>query len=76
MAVVAPDERAAAAGVTGIARTVGSSLAPAIAGPLFAVASLAWIPFFACGILKVGYDLALWRAFRAHPPPEERARRG
>jgi MFS family permease len=73
MAVVDPAERAAAAGVTGMARTVGASLAPVLAGPLFAVPALAWIPFAVCGALKIGYDLALWRAFRALPPPEERA---
>jgi MFS family permease len=73
MAVVAPDERAAAAGVTGMARTVGASLAPVMAGPLYAIPALAWIPFAVCGLLKIGYDLALWRAFAAIKPPEERA---
>jgi MFS family permease len=73
MAVVDPGERAAAAGVTGMARTVGASLAPVLAGPLYAVPALAWVPFAVCGLLKIGYDLALWRAFRALPPPEERA---
>jgi MFS family permease len=73
MAVVAPEERAAAAGVTGMARTVGASLAPMLAGPLYAVPALAWIPFAVCGVLKIGYDLALWRAFAAIKPPEERA---
>jgi MFS family permease len=72
MAVVDPGERAAAAGVTGMARTIGASLAPVLAGPLYAVPALAWVPFAACGLLKIGYDLALWRAFRALPPPEER----
>jgi MFS family permease len=72
MAVVAPDERAAAAGVTGMARTVGASLAPMLAGPLYAVPALAWIPFAICGALKIGYDLALWRGFAAVKPPEER----
>jgi len=73
MAVVDPDERAAAAGVTGIARTVGASLAPLLAGPLYAVPALAGLPFLICGLLKIGYDLALWRAFSRVPPPEERA---
>jgi MFS family permease len=72
MAVVAPDERAAAAGVTGMARTVGASLAPVLAGPLYAIPALAWIPFAICGVLKIGYDLALWRAFSTVRPPEER----
>jgi len=71
MAVVAPDERSAAAGVTGIARTVGASLAPVIAGPLLGVAALASIPFFLAGGLKIIYDLSLYRSFRAIRPPEE-----
>ncbi|HET9595892.1 MAG TPA: MFS transporter [Anaeromyxobacteraceae bacterium] len=73
MAVVDPDERSAAAGVTNIARTVGASLAPLLAGPLYASAALASVPFFVAGGLKIAYDLALWRAFAALPAPEERA---
>lgn len=73
MAVVDPDERAAAAGVTGIARTVGASLAPLLAGPLYAAPALAGLPFLVCGVLKIGYDLMLWRAFSRLPPPEEAA---
>jgi predicted MFS family arabinose efflux permease len=72
MAVVEPDERSAAAGVTGIARTVGSALAPMLAGPLYASAALASAPFFIAGGLKIVYDLALFAAFRAVQPPEER----
>jgi MFS family permease len=72
MAVVDPAERAAAAGVTGIARTVGAALAPLAAGPLYASAAFAGVPFFLAGGLKVVYDLALWRGFRALRPPEER----
>jgi MFS family permease len=75
MAVVAPDERSAAAGVTGIARTIGSSVAPLAAGPLFAVPALASLPFFIAGGLKILYDLLLWRAFRRVTPEEERDRR-
>jgi MFS family permease len=71
MAVVDADERSAAAGVTGIARTVGSSLAPIAAGPLYASAALASLPFFVAGALKIGYDLALYLAFRKLAPPEE-----
>ena len=72
LAVVSPDERSAAAGVTGIARTVGSSLAPLAAGPLYASAALASYPFFIAGLLKIAYDLVLFAAFRKLPPPEER----
>ncbi len=72
MAVVEPDERSAAAGVTGTVRTVGAALAPLLAGPLYAAAALASVPFLLAGGLKIAYDLALWRSFRAVRPPEER----
>jgi MFS family permease len=75
MAVVDPDERSAAAGVTGIARTTGAAFSPLIAAPLFALPGLSFLPFFISGGLKVVYDLALWRAFRAHRAPEDPARR-
>jgi MFS family permease len=65
MAVVDPDERSAAAGVTGIARTTGASISPLLAAPLFAVPGLASLPFFIAGALKIAYDVALWRAFRS-----------
>ena len=71
MAVVEPDERSAAAGITGVARTVGASLSPVLAGPLLASAALASIPFFISGSLKIMYDLLLYRSFRAVRAPEE-----
>jgi MFS family permease len=64
MELVNPAERSAAAGLTGIARTVGAALAPLIAGPLFATATLAALPFFICGGLKISYDLLIWQTFR------------
>lgn len=72
MAVVDPDERSAAAGVTGIARTVGAALSPIFAAPLYASAALASVPFLVSGGLKILYDLVLWRSFVAVKPPEER----
>jgi len=71
MAVVEPDERSAAAGVTSIARSVGAALSPSIAGSLLG-ASLMSLPFFISGGLKIIYDLALYFNFRAMRPPEER----
>jgi MFS family permease len=73
MAVVGPDERSAAAGITGIARTTGAALAPVLTGPLLASATLLSVPFFIAGGLKIIYDLALYRSFRALTPPEEKA---
>jgi MFS family permease len=74
MAVVSPEERSAAAGVTGVARTLGAALAPIIAGPMLADAALMSVPFFVCGGLKIIYDLLLYRSFRTVRPPEEQAR--
>jgi MFS family permease len=72
MAVVDPDERSAASGVTGVARTAGASLSPSFAGMLLAVPTLVGLPFLLAGALKVTYDLLLWRSFRAVQPREER----
>ncbi|HZL33338.1 MAG TPA: MFS transporter [Verrucomicrobiae bacterium] len=71
IAIVAPDERSAAAGVTGIARSLGVAASPLIAAPLFLSAALAWTPFVIAGGLKIAYDLLLYRAFKAHRDPEE-----
>ena len=64
MAVVDPDERSAAGGVTAVARSAGSALAPALAGRLIS-ASMINAPFFLAGGLKIVYDLLLYRAFKA-----------
>ena len=72
MAVVNPEERSAAAGITGIARTTGASLSPVFTGPLLANALLWNAPFFISGTLKIVYDLLLYRSFRALKPPEEK----
>jgi predicted MFS family arabinose efflux permease len=64
MAVARPGERAAAAGVTGTARTLGAALSPALAGPMMASPALLALPFFLAGGLKVLYDLLLFRSFR------------
>ena len=71
IAIVAPDERSAAAGVTGIARSLGVAASPLIAAPLFLSAAFAWTPFVIAGGLKIAYDLLLYRAFKAHRAPEE-----
>jgi len=71
MSVVDPDERSAAAGVTGIARSLGASVSPLIAAPLFGVAALASLPFLLAGGLKIAYDVALYRGFRSVRPEHE-----
>jgi MFS family permease len=70
MAVVAPNERSAAAGFTTIVRTLASAASPALTGALLG-ASLFSTPFFLAGGLKILYDLTLYRNFRAIRPPEE-----
>ena len=75
MAVVDPDERSAAAGVTGVARTTGAAISPSISSVLVASAGYAALPFYLAGSLKIVYDLLLYREFRTVRPPEERVPR-
>lgn len=72
MAVVPAEERSAAGGFTGVARTTGAALSPLFAGFLFGRLSLISTPFFIAGTLKIAYDLLLYRSFRRLRPPEER----
>jgi predicted MFS family arabinose efflux permease len=71
MAVVAPDERSAASGVTTIARSVGAALSPSLTGMFLASSSLLSLPFFLAGGLKLVYDALLYRSFSTMKPPEE-----
>ena len=74
MAVVRPEERSAASGVTNVVRSVGASIAPALCGRLLASPSLMSVPFFLAGGLKIIYDFILFRSFRGiHPPEEEKS---
>lgn len=73
MAVVSPEERSAAAGITGVARTTGAAISPLFAGLLLARPSLINVPFFLAGGLKIVYDLLLYRGFVAIRPAEESA---
>jgi MFS family permease len=63
MAVVRPEERSAAAGVTGVARTLGAAIAPVLAGPMLASARLMGLPFLIGGGVKIIYDLLLYWSF-------------
>jgi len=71
MAVVRPEERSAAGGITGVARTAGAAISPIFAGFLFSRPMLIDVPFFIAGTLKIVYDLTLYRQFAAIRPPEE-----
>jgi MFS family permease len=70
MAVVSPDERSAAAGVTTTARSIGALLSPTMSAQLLAAGWMA-APFFVAGGLKIVYDVLLYRGFRSVRPPEE-----
>ena len=71
MAIVGPEERSAAAGVTGVARTTGAAIAPLFVGLLFAHPALISMPFFIAGTLKIVYDLLLYRGFVSIRAAEE-----
>ena len=73
MAVVKPEERSAASGITGVARTVGASLSPVITGAFLANPALLGLPFILSGGLKIVYDLLLYFNMRRVRPPEEQA---
>ena len=63
-AVVDPDERSAAAGIAGVARTTGAALSPVLAGVFLGTPALAGAPFVVAGGLKLLYDGLLYRLFR------------
>jgi MFS family permease len=71
MAVVPPEERSAASGVTGVARTMGAAISPVFVGLMFSRPSLINLPFFIAGSLKIVYDLLLYKEFVTVQPPEE-----
>ena len=71
MAVVGPDERTTASGVTHLVRLGAWAVAPAFAGLLMRGATLA-APIYIGAVMKIGYDVLLWSSFRRHAPPEER----
>jgi len=71
MAVVSAEERSAAAGITGVARTTGAAISPLFVGFLFARPALINVPFYIAGGLKIVYDLLLYKEFISTKPPEE-----
>jgi MFS family permease len=70
MAVVTPPERAAAASLTSVPRSLASAVSPVIAGALIGLSSFGW-PLLIGGGLKIAYDLSLLAMFRHIRPPEE-----
>jgi MFS family permease len=70
MAVVTPAERPAAASLTAVPRSLASAVSPALSGALL-MTTFSGLPLVICGVLKIGYDLALLYSFRHIKPPEE-----
>jgi len=71
IAVVTPPERAAAAGITSVPRSLASALSPFLAGYLLGISTFGW-PLIVAGVVKIAYDLMLLATFRTVRPPEER----
>ena len=72
MAIVPPNRRTEASGVTNLTRTLGWAVGPPIAGFVMQYVVLA-APLFIGGGLKILYDVVLYRSFRHLRPPEEAA---
>ncbi|MDE2184193.1 MAG: MFS transporter [Alphaproteobacteria bacterium] len=70
MAVVAPEERPAAASITAVPRSLASAVSPLLAGYLLSLSVFGW-PLIFAGTLKAVYDLLLLIRFRNLPPPED-----
>jgi MFS family permease len=75
MALVAPEERAAAAGFTVSVRALSQAVAPAFAGITMATTATP-LPFLFAGGLKIVYDLLLFFRFRRLPLPDPQHQEG
>jgi MFS family permease len=71
MAVVAPEERTLAGGITNLVRLATWAIAPVVAGVLVGD-DLLFAPLVVGAAMKIAYDVLLWRAFRSVQAPEER----
>ena len=70
LAIVRPEERTYASGITNLTRNLGWAAGPFIAGVVMQHVALA-APLFIGGSLKIVYDVLLYRSFKAIRPPEE-----
>ncbi len=71
VAVVSEEERTTAAGITNISRNITQAISPSLTGIIIYTFALS-APFIIGGILKIAYDIALYRNFRKIKPPEEK----
>ncbi len=70
MAVVRPEERTLASGVTHLVRVGAWAIAPSFAGWFMTGWSL-MTPLLVGSVMKIAYDVLLFAAFRRTRPPEE-----
>jgi MFS family permease len=70
MAVVPPEERAAAASVTNVPRSLAAAVTPLLAGAMLQRTTFGW-PLICAGLAKGTYDVLLLAQFRSVKPPEE-----
>ncbi len=70
MSIVGPEERSAMASAGSVARNSGTAMGPSVASVLWTTGS-STIPLVAGGVIKIVYDLVLWRLFITVKPPEE-----
>jgi MFS family permease len=68
MAVVPPEERAAASSVSNVPRSLAAATTPLLAGWLLDHSSFGW-PLVIAGLTKISYDLVLLTLY--HDMPEE-----
>ena len=71
MAIVTPAERAAAASITSVPRSLASAIGPVLSGYLLGISVFGW-PLVVAGGVKIVYDVLLLMMFRKVKPPEER----
>lgn len=70
MAIVSPAERAAAASITSVPRSLASAIGPVLSGYLLGISMFGW-PLLVAGGVKIAYDTLLLVMFRKVKPPEE-----
>jgi MFS family permease len=69
MRAVPEEERTQAAVVTSLARSSGNALGPIVTGAWLASRSFQ-VPVILASVVKIAYDIGLYRAFRAHEATE------
>ncbi|MFP3951127.1 MAG: MFS transporter [Candidatus Bathyarchaeia archaeon] len=71
MAIVKPEERSRVQSLINLPRSLTMAFGPSIAGYIMQFIGLS-LPLLLAGIIKAGYDVALWWTFKDMKPPEEK----